>query len=226
MEKSFVKNCWNPTYSLCTLSFYILFIEVQIFVERKNIFALQVLKLLAEMSPYCGDMDKLEVNLNMLFEKLLVKAYIKLLNSWRFSTSTYLSSNILLFCFFFSVFCLLMSSGVHAPASRGGERRERCKWRAQTAVQLRGVSALQLPPTGQKATWLSHRQNQRREAEGLQDQVRSCINHQKDGGCVAADNIWNFETFASLLGLWYEKKNHYKYCFSWFLIPISIPQQK
>ncbi|TRY54831.1 hypothetical protein DNTS_001798 [Danionella cerebrum] len=32
---------------------------------------LEVLKLLAEMSPYCGDMDKLEVNLNMLFEKLL-----------------------------------------------------------------------------------------------------------------------------------------------------------
>ncbi|XP_056596205.1 apoptosis inhibitor 5 isoform X2 [Triplophysa dalaica] len=32
---------------------------------------LEVLKLLAEMSPFCGDMDKLEVNLNMLFEKLL-----------------------------------------------------------------------------------------------------------------------------------------------------------
>uniref|UniRef100_A0A671NX46 Apoptosis inhibitor 5-like n=1 Tax=Sinocyclocheilus anshuiensis TaxID=1608454 RepID=A0A671NX46_9TELE len=32
---------------------------------------LEVLKLLAEMGPYCGDMDKLEVNLNMLFEKLL-----------------------------------------------------------------------------------------------------------------------------------------------------------
>ncbi|KAG1933247.1 Apoptosis inhibitory protein 5 (API5) [Pimephales promelas] len=32
---------------------------------------LEVLKLLAEMSPYCGDMDKLEVNLKMLFEKLL-----------------------------------------------------------------------------------------------------------------------------------------------------------
>ncbi|CAK6954488.1 apoptosis inhibitor 5 isoform X1 [Scomber scombrus] len=32
---------------------------------------LEVLKLLAEMSPYCGDMDKLEPNLNMLFTKLL-----------------------------------------------------------------------------------------------------------------------------------------------------------
>ncbi|KAI4876420.1 hypothetical protein NFI96_012136, partial [Prochilodus magdalenae] len=32
---------------------------------------LEVLKLLAEMSPYCGDMDKLEPNLMMLFEKLL-----------------------------------------------------------------------------------------------------------------------------------------------------------
>lgn len=33
----------------------------------------QVLKLLAEMSPFCGDMDKLEANLNMLFTKLLVR---------------------------------------------------------------------------------------------------------------------------------------------------------
>uniref|UniRef100_A0A8D2ZSW2 Apoptosis inhibitor 5 n=1 Tax=Scophthalmus maximus TaxID=52904 RepID=A0A8D2ZSW2_SCOMX len=32
---------------------------------------LEVLKLLAEMSPYCGDMEKLEANLNMLFTKLL-----------------------------------------------------------------------------------------------------------------------------------------------------------
>ncbi|KAM6973210.1 apoptosis inhibitor 5 [Aplochiton taeniatus] len=32
---------------------------------------LEVLKLLAEMSPYCGDMDKLEPNLSMLFQKLL-----------------------------------------------------------------------------------------------------------------------------------------------------------
>uniref|UniRef100_A0A671XZR0 Apoptosis inhibitor 5 n=1 Tax=Sparus aurata TaxID=8175 RepID=A0A671XZR0_SPAAU len=32
---------------------------------------LEVLKLLAEMSPFCGDMDKLEPNLNMLFTKLL-----------------------------------------------------------------------------------------------------------------------------------------------------------
>uniref|UniRef100_A0A665X4A3 Apoptosis inhibitor 5 n=1 Tax=Echeneis naucrates TaxID=173247 RepID=A0A665X4A3_ECHNA len=32
---------------------------------------LEVLKLLAEMSPFCGDMDKLEANLNMLFTKLL-----------------------------------------------------------------------------------------------------------------------------------------------------------
>ncbi|XP_061630101.1 apoptosis inhibitor 5 isoform X1 [Phyllopteryx taeniolatus] len=32
---------------------------------------LEVLKLLAEMSPFCGDMEKLETNLNMLFTKLL-----------------------------------------------------------------------------------------------------------------------------------------------------------
>ncbi|CAL8323275.1 apoptosis inhibitor 5 [Gadus morhua] len=32
---------------------------------------LEVLKLLAEMSPYCGDMEKLESNLNMLFTKLV-----------------------------------------------------------------------------------------------------------------------------------------------------------
>ncbi|KAG9335749.1 hypothetical protein JZ751_004178 [Albula glossodonta] len=32
---------------------------------------LEVLKLLAEMSPFCGDMEKLEANLTMLFEKLL-----------------------------------------------------------------------------------------------------------------------------------------------------------
>ncbi|KAM9375508.1 apoptosis inhibitor 5 isoform 2-T2 [Pholidichthys leucotaenia] len=32
---------------------------------------LEVLKLLAEMSPFCGDMEKLEANLNMLFTKLL-----------------------------------------------------------------------------------------------------------------------------------------------------------
>ncbi|XP_066557113.1 apoptosis inhibitor 5 [Amia ocellicauda] len=32
---------------------------------------LEVLKLLAEMSPFCGDMDKLEANLTMLFDKLL-----------------------------------------------------------------------------------------------------------------------------------------------------------
>lgn len=141
----------------------------------------------------------------MLFEKLLVN---HTLNSWthRFSTSTYLSPNILLF-YFFPFLCLLMSSGVHAPASRGGERRECCEWRAQIAVQLCWVSALQLSPTGQKATWLSHRQNQRREAEGLQDQVRSHINRQKDSGCVATENIWNFETFALLLGLLRYEKN-------------------
>ncbi|CDR00262.1 unnamed protein product, partial [Oncorhynchus mykiss] len=33
---------------------------------------LEVLKLLAEMSPFCGDMEKVETNLTMLFEKLLV----------------------------------------------------------------------------------------------------------------------------------------------------------
>lgn len=32
---------------------------------------LEVLKLMAEMSPFCGDMEKLEANLNMLFSKLL-----------------------------------------------------------------------------------------------------------------------------------------------------------
>uniref|UniRef100_A0A673XYR7 Apoptosis inhibitor 5 n=2 Tax=Salmo TaxID=8028 RepID=A0A673XYR7_SALTR len=32
---------------------------------------LEVLKLLAEMSPFCGDMEKVETNLTMLFEKLL-----------------------------------------------------------------------------------------------------------------------------------------------------------
>ncbi|XP_017288325.1 apoptosis inhibitor 5 [Kryptolebias marmoratus] len=32
---------------------------------------LEVLKLLAEMSPFCGDMEKLEANLNILFTKLL-----------------------------------------------------------------------------------------------------------------------------------------------------------
>ncbi|KAG7456358.1 hypothetical protein MATL_G00251420 [Megalops atlanticus] len=32
---------------------------------------LEVLKLLAEMSPFCGDMEKLEANLTMLFKKLL-----------------------------------------------------------------------------------------------------------------------------------------------------------
>ncbi|CAB1331731.1 unnamed protein product [Coregonus sp. 'balchen'] len=32
---------------------------------------LEVLKLLAEMSPFCGDMEKVEANLTMLFEKLL-----------------------------------------------------------------------------------------------------------------------------------------------------------
>lgn len=55
--------------------------------ENFFFFALQVLKLLAEMSPYCGDMDKLEVNLNMLFEKLLVKTNIKLSTSWRYFES-------------------------------------------------------------------------------------------------------------------------------------------
>lgn len=28
---------------------------------------------MAEMSPFCGDMEKLEANLNMLFSKLLVR---------------------------------------------------------------------------------------------------------------------------------------------------------
>lgn len=37
----------------------------------------QVLKLLAEMSPFCGDMEKLEANLNMLFSKLLVSAVVQ-----------------------------------------------------------------------------------------------------------------------------------------------------
>lgn len=37
-----------------------------------------MLKLLAEMSPFCGDMEKLETNVNMLFTKLLVRTiYLK-----------------------------------------------------------------------------------------------------------------------------------------------------
>lgn len=101
-EGSLVKNRLNPTHHLCILSLDMKAIlhrgkitrfsfykcpnihrMLEINSWKENIFALQVLKLLAEMSPYCGDMDKLEVNLNMLFEKLLVKAYIKLLNSRR-----------------------------------------------------------------------------------------------------------------------------------------------
>lgn len=38
----------------------------------------QVLKLMAEMSPFCGDMEKLEANLNMLFSKLLVRVSLLL----------------------------------------------------------------------------------------------------------------------------------------------------
>ncbi|MEE6520855.1 hypothetical protein FKM82_018802 [Ascaphus truei] len=37
---------------------------------------LEVLKLLAEMSSFCGDMDKLESNLNKLFDKLLVWSFV------------------------------------------------------------------------------------------------------------------------------------------------------
>jgi len=33
-----------------------------------------MLKLVAEMSPFCGDMEKLEPNLNTLFTKLLVRS--------------------------------------------------------------------------------------------------------------------------------------------------------
>ena len=36
-----------------------------------------MLKLLAEMSPFCGDMEKLETNLTMLFEKLLVRTILE-----------------------------------------------------------------------------------------------------------------------------------------------------
>lgn len=35
----------------------------------------QVLKLLAEMSSFCGDMEKLETNLRKLFDKLLVRTF-------------------------------------------------------------------------------------------------------------------------------------------------------
>lgn len=52
--------------------------------------------------------------------------------------------------------------GVHASATRGGgERRELSKRGAQTAVQLRGVSPLQLPPAGQEAAGLPPRQSGR-----------------------------------------------------------------
>lgn len=44
---------------------------------------IQVLKLLAEMSPFCGDMDKLESNLNMLFIKLLVRKTSVYVTRWR-----------------------------------------------------------------------------------------------------------------------------------------------
>lgn len=43
----------------------------------------QVLKLLAEMSPFCGDMEKLESNLNMLFIKLLVRKTSVFVTRWR-----------------------------------------------------------------------------------------------------------------------------------------------
>lgn len=43
----------------------------------------QVLKLLAEMSPFCGDMDKLESNLNMLFIKLLVRKMSVYVTLWQ-----------------------------------------------------------------------------------------------------------------------------------------------
>lgn len=34
---------------------------------------------MAEMSPFCGDMEKLEANLNMLFSKLLVRTRLLIL---------------------------------------------------------------------------------------------------------------------------------------------------
>lgn len=107
-EGSLVKNLLNPTSHLCIWKwFYLggklhafLFVNVQTFIEcwKENLFALQVLKLLAEMSPYCGDMDKLEVNLNMLFEKLLVKAFTKLLNSPR-NFESFSLQQLLILCF-------------------------------------------------------------------------------------------------------------------------------
>ncbi|KAK6318551.1 hypothetical protein J4Q44_G00118420 [Coregonus suidteri] len=75
---------------------------------------LEVLKLLAEMSPFYGDMEKVEANLTMLFEKLLE----------------------------------FMPLPPEAEGENGENTTER---RAQAAVQLRGMSPLQLPPAGQEA---------------------------------------------------------------------------
>lgn len=52
----------------------------------------QVLKLMAEMSPFCGDMEKLEANLNMLFSKLLVRTPSHAVRSRRSEVFTHASS--------------------------------------------------------------------------------------------------------------------------------------
>lgn len=48
----------------------------------------KVLKLLAEMSPFCGDMEKLEANLNMLFTKLVVSTSVHVV-VWQRKTHAY-----------------------------------------------------------------------------------------------------------------------------------------
>lgn len=63
--------------------------------------------------------------------------------------------------------------GIHAAATwRGWERWKLCQRGAQTAVQLRGVSPLQLPPAGQEAARLSGGQGGCRAPQRLQDPVR------------------------------------------------------
>lgn len=64
-------------------------------------------------------------------------------------------------------------AGVHAAAARGSrERREHRERRAQTAVQLCGMSPLQFPSARKEASRLPHWQSGCWAAEGFQDQVR------------------------------------------------------
>lgn len=52
--------------------------------------SVQVLKLLAEMSSFCGDMEKLESNLKKLFDKLLVRLIQPLLTQ---NTSSFIKTS-------------------------------------------------------------------------------------------------------------------------------------